>query len=200
MIVSAYSGGAHCCMSHMVFKLEPEFRLLSTLEDAHDDLAHFQRAGDGHYDYITADWTFAYWPDRFACSPSELVPLHWSDDAKGGGFHLVLDKMNKPAPSTSEWNRNLADVREAANRSVNDTIGRTLWQTVMDLIYTGHSDLAWKFVDELGPRAQQKPFPTLADFCALLQQSPYWPDLTPTVLDLPVACANAGPKQSKLQR
>ena len=32
-----------------------------------------------------------------------------------------------------------------------------MWQTVLDLIYTGHSDLAWKFMDAAGPKAQQSP-------------------------------------------
>ncbi len=198
MIVSEFSGGAHCCMSHMVFELEPKFKLLATLNDADDDLAHFKRdARDHRYHYITADWTFAYWPNCFACSPSESVILRWADDAKGGGFHLALDQMRTPAPNATEWNERLSAARAAANRTVNDTIGRTLWQSVLDLIYSGHSELAWKFVDAAGPRAQQKPFPALADFCALLKQSPYWPDLQPTLVNVPPACAATLSRPSK---
>ena len=198
MIVSLFTGGAHCCMSHFVFELEPAFRLLATLNDADDDLAHFERdAKDGGYNYITADWTFAYWPTCFACSPSEVVTLRWAGDAKGGGFHLALDKMQKPAPSTAAWNKDLAAVRNAVSQGDANSMGTTLWQTVLDLIYTGHSDLAWKFVDAVGPKAQQEPFPALADFCALLKQSPYWPDLAPTLKDAPPACANAGPAANK---
>jgi hypothetical protein len=68
---------------------------------------------------------------------------------------------------------------------------------VLNLIYSGHSDLAWKFVDELGPKAQQKPLPTLANFCSLLAKSQFWPDLKPTLKDTPAACANAGPGPSQ---
>jgi hypothetical protein len=197
MIVSQYSGGAHCCMSHFVFELEPEFKLLATLNDADDDLAHFQRAADGRYDYITADWTFAYWPDCFACSPAALVKLRWIDDKNGGGFHLCIDKMQKPVPTQTEWNKALSKAQKAVNSHDINSIGTTMWQTVLDLIYSGHSDLAWKFVDKLGPKAQQKPLPTLGDFCSLLKESPYWSDLKPTLKDTPVACANAGPRPSK---
>ena len=198
MIVSLFTGGAHCCTSHFVFELEPALRLPAELDDAHDDLAHFERdAKDHRYNYITADWTFAYWPTCFACSPSEVVTLRWADDAKGGGFHLALDKMQRPAPSTAVWNRDLAAARKVVSQGDADGIGRTLWQTVLDLIYIGHSDLAWKFVGELGPKAQQAPLPSLADFCRLLKHSPYWPDLAPTLKDPPPACAAAGSATNK---
>jgi hypothetical protein len=197
MIVSLFSGGAHCCTSHFVFELAPTVRLLAELNDAHDDLAHFERAKDGRYDYITADWTFAYWPTCFACSPSEVVTLRWADDAKGGGFHLAMERMQKPAPTTAEWNKNLAAARKVVSQGDSNSIGRTLWQTVLDLIYTGHSDLAWKFVDAAGPKAQQKPLPALAEFCGLLKQSPYWPDLGPTLKDAPAACTGPAPAAHK---
>lgn len=194
MVVSEYTGGAHCCTSHMVFELEPEFKLLATLNDADDDMAHFVRdAKDHRYNYITADWTFAYWPTCFACSPSETVILRWADDAKGGGFHLALDKMRTPAPKPAEWNKDLAAARKAVSENAVDDMGQALWGVVLNLIYSGHSDLAWKFVDEAGPKAQQKPFPALADFCGLLKQSPYWTDLQPTLKDTPPSCAGAKP-------
>ena len=78
-----------------------------------------------------------------------------------------------------------------------DSIGTTMWQTVLNLIYGGHSDLAWKFVDALGPKAQQSPLPTLADFCSVLKTSPGWPDLQPTLKDVPPACANAAVKTAQ---
>jgi hypothetical protein len=197
MIVSLYTGGAHCCTDHFVFELGPNFQLLATLNDTNDDLAHFERLADGHYYYVTADWTFGYWPTCFACSPSEVVTLHWANDAKGGGFHLATDKMQTPAPTAAQWNSDLAAAQKAVSAGDADTIGTTMWQTVLDLLYTGHSDLAWKFIDTLGPKAQQSPLPALADFCALLKTDPYWPDLQPTLKDTPVACANAQPKPSQ---
>jgi hypothetical protein len=198
MIVSLFTGGAHCCTTHFVFELEPAFKLLATLNDADDDLAHFERDPKDHrYNYITADWTFAYWPTCFACSPSEVVVLRWADDANGGAFHLALDKMQKPAPSAAEWNKNLAATRKVVSQGGPNSIGTTLWQTVLDLIYSGHSDLAWKFVDAAGPKAQQKPLPALADFCGLLKQSPYWPDLRPSLQNPPSACTGPAPGAHK---
>ena len=194
MIVSLYTGGAHCCSIHFVFELEPQFKLLATLNDADDDMAHFERLAGGHYYYVTGDWTFGYWPTCFACSPSALVMLRWTDDAKGGGFHLAMDKMQTPSPTTAEWNKEMSAAQKVVAAGDADSIGTTMWQTVLNLIYGGHSDLAWKFVDALGPKAQQSPLPTLADFCSVLKMSPYWPDLQPTLKDTPTTCANAGSK------
>jgi hypothetical protein len=197
MIASLYTGGAHCCTKHFVFELAPQFQLLATLNDEDDEDAHFEKLTDGHYYYVTADTTFDYWPTCYACSPSANVTLHWASDAKGGGFHLAMDKMATLAPSTADWNKQLAAAQKAVSAGDADSIGTTMWQTVLNLIYTSHSDLAWKFVDALGPKAQQSPFPALADFCSLLKTSPYWPDLQPTLKDTPVACANAAPKPSQ---
>jgi hypothetical protein len=194
MIVSLFTGGAHCCTSHMVFELEPEFKLLATLNDADDDMAHFERIGaDRRYYYLTADWTFAYWPKCFVCSPSALVTLRFVDDAKGGGFHLALDKMRTPVPKPAEWNKELSAVRKAVSSNALDDMGQALWDTVLNLVYGGHSDLAWKFLDAAGPKAQQGDFKNLAEFCALLKNSPYWADLQPSLVNTPPACANAKP-------
>lgn len=197
MIASLYTGGAHCCEMHYVFELAPQFRLLATLNDSNDDLAHFEREADGHFDYVTADWTFGYWPTCFACSPSALVTLRWADDAKGGGFHLAMDKMQTPAPTTAEWNKELSAAQKVVAAGDADSIGTTMWQTVLNLIYGGQSDQAWKFVDTLGPKAQQSPLPTLGDFCSRLKTSPYWQDLQPTLKDVPAACANAAAKTTQ---
>ncbi len=197
MIVSLFTGGAHCCTIHFVFELGPQFKLLATLNDSDDDLAHFEREADGHFDYVTADWTFGYWPTCFACSPSEVVMLRWTNDAKGGGFHLATDKMQIAAPTTAEWNKELSAAQKVVASGDADSIGTTMWQTVLNLIYGGQSDLAWKFVDALGPKAQQSPLPALGDFCSVLKTSPYWPDLQPTLKDIPPACANAAVKPAQ---
>jgi hypothetical protein len=196
MVVAAYSGGAHCCVSHYIFELEPQFKLLAHLdaEDTwpayFDDLDH-----DGHYYYIAEDWTFAYWLGSFAGSPNHRVILRWEDAKNGGSYHLALDKMQRPAPTPAEWRKAMAAVRREVSIEQTGYVNalRTyLWQEVMDLIYTGHPDLAWKFLDEAGPEAQRGTGnPDLESFCLTLKASPYWPDLAPTLRDAPAKCLNA---------
>ena len=197
MVVSAYTGGAHCCMYHLVFELAPAFKLLAILSDRDDDLAHFEfDAGDGKYYYHTADWTFAYWPSCFACSPSASVTLRFVEDQNGGAFHLALDKMTEPAPVQEEWEKHLHALRETVAAGDVGSIGQNLWGVVLDLLYTGHSDLAWKFVANAGRDAESGQFPSLGEFCSVLKASPYWNDLRPTLREVPPECSRAKPLRS----
>jgi len=197
MIVSLYTGGAHCCLMHYVFELEPSFRLLATLNARDTWPAYFADLdGNHHYFYLAEDWTFAYWWGSFAGSPNHSVVLQYVDDAKGGGFHLAIEKMKTPAPTSEEWGASLRSVREelALDRAnMANSLPNVLWNEVMGLIYTDHSDLAWKFLDEIGPEAQAGDKPDLAAFCSTLKTSPYWADLEPTLRNTPPACANAKP-------
>ncbi len=198
LIVSVFTGGAHCCTSHYLYELAPTVRLLARLNDADDDMAHFGRdPKDRKYYYYTADWTFRYWPTCFACSPSEDVILRFVDDGNGGAYHVAFDKMRKPAPKQSAWNKELSTAQKAVNDGAVDDMGQAMWGVVLDLLYTGHSDLAWKFVDALGPKAQQKPFVSLEDFCSLLKRSPYWADLGPTLQGPPPPCVYTPPAGTK---
>lgn len=117
-----------------------------------------------------------------------MVKLRYVDDANGGGFHLALDKMQRPAPATARWNEELSAARKAAAAGAVNDIGRALWGPVLNLLYQGHSDLAWKFVTDAGPRAVEKPLPSLADFCSVLKNSSYWTDLKPSLKNPPAGC------------
>lgn len=198
MIVSYWTGGAHCCSAHYVFELEPEFRLIAKLDDKDDDLAHFEKVGDRYF-YHTADWTFAYWPGSFAGSPNHQVILKFVPDSKWGGFHLAWEEMRQPIPTKAGWNAALNDVHDALKEDAmqREDLGSTLWNTVLDLIYTGHSNLAWKFVEEAGPKAQQGNNASLEDFCSILKTSLYWSDLEPTLRNTPAVCTSAKPRENR---
>lgn len=197
MIVSGYLGGMHCCHTHYVFELEPRFRLIATFDDGDNYSAHFEREGKAYY-YESTDGSFqGFWMTE-AGSPSHSVVLHFIDDRDGGGFHLAKDKMQTPAPTPKQWQHALDDVRDSLSGvSQGDLVDapNILWQDVLNLIYTSHSDLVMKFLKEVGPRAQQKPLPNLEYFCSVLKGSPYWDDLEPTLSKTMPACviAPSGP-------
>jgi hypothetical protein len=195
MIVTSWSGGAHCCFTHYIFEVEPTLRLLATIEDGDTDLAHFEKPdGDDGYYYVTSD-IWSYWPSSFASSVSHKVLLRWN----GEKFHLDLDKMRKLPPTPQQWKAALKDVDDALKDGgdTRGTLGVTLWDTTLDLIYAGHSDLAWKFVREANPNALKGDNPSLEEFCSMLKDSEYWPDLKPTLKDVPEACEMVKSKAQK---
>ena len=204
MIVQFYIGGAHCCNFHYIFELEPAFKLVQTLDMRDTDNAYFAELDGNHqYYFIAEDWTFAYWPGPFSGSPFHSVVLKFVDDKDGGAYHLALDKMKKPLPTQEEWEKALKDV--GREQHLEDTgwangLETYLWQEVLDLLYTGHSDLAWKFLDETRSKAKKKEKFDPEGFCSVLKASPYWPDLAPSIQNMPPACAKATPDRQQMAR
>ena len=199
MIVSQWTGGAHCCRIDYVFELRPKVRILAKLEARDADESHFDDLdGNGRYYYVSADFTFAYWWQSFAGSPTHSVVLGFVNDGKGGSYHLALDKMRRPSPTESEWAASLARVKaelELNGSNMANDLPDVLWQEVLNLIYTGHEDLAWKFLAQVGPKAQQGAFPDLSSFCSTLKTSNYWEDLRVTMQKAPPSCLNAKPSK-----
>ena len=199
MLASQWTGGAHCCRVDYVFELRPEVRVVAKLDARDADESHFADLdGNGRFYYLSADFTFAYWWQSFAGSPSHSVVLRFVNDSAGGGYHLALDKMKRPSPNESEWAAALARVKhelELNDSNMWNDLPDVLWQEIMNFIYTGHADLAWKFLAQVGPKAQQGSFPDLSSFCSTLKTSPYWADLRKTMQGAPSSCLDARPNR-----
>lgn len=189
MMVTAWSGGAHCCFTRYIFELEPKLRLIAMLEDGDTNLGHFEDLDhNGHYYYVTED-IWSYWPSSFASSVRHKVILRWN----GGRFVLDLTRMRRPPPTSQQWQSALKNVDDVlkSNRHSREALAATLWDTTLNLIYTGHSDLAWQFVREVNPQAFESDNPTLEEFCGMLKSSVYWQDLEPALKEMPPGCARA---------
>jgi hypothetical protein len=199
MLVSFYTGGAHCCLLYYVFELEPVFRLIATLDAGSGDGSRFQRI-DGKFYFVGADWTFSYWQSSFADSPAPGVTVGFVDDANGGAYHLALDKMSRPEPTPEEWKNALSEARNAFTESdpFSGGIGSQVWGYMLHFIYEGHSDLAWRIFNESWPTRRAGKDKFLSDFCSQLKTSPYWPDLKTIIADPPRSCANARPARTGL--
>jgi hypothetical protein len=91
MIVSSWSGGAHCCFNHFIFELEPKLRVLATIKDGDIDLAHFEKLGqDSGYRQVERDVTphdnLAGRRDRGTQQPVE-EPESYSKKENQRSFH-----------------------------------------------------------------------------------------------------------------
>jgi hypothetical protein len=194
MIVTSWTGGAHCCAAHLIFQLEPQFRLLAEIDDENDSWAHFEKLDDGYY-YLTHEQVFAYWNTDFADSPMPRVILRFAGNTAKPGFHLALDKMRQNPPDAAEW-KNLVAASQATASDQSSSFGDPgphLWGNMLQLIYSGQANLAWKLLDEAWRKDQQSKVGFIGDFCSQLKTSPYWADLEPTLRNMPAACVNAKP-------
>jgi len=194
MIISTFTGGVHCCTERDIYELEPDFKLLVTLDDWDDEDGHFEDLDhNGHYYDLTIDPTFIYWDAPYTESVQVPVILQYVRDGKGGAFHLALKNMHEPDPTPEEWKETTKVARGAfgADKPFLPGISAWFWGNMLSFIYTGHSDLAWKLFDETWPPQRLGKDKFLADFCSQLKTSRYWLDLEPTIQGAPPACANA---------
>lgn len=169
MILLSFSGGAHCCSTYYLFAFEPYFRQVAVI-DTQDSGARFvPHSGVTGLVMITGDNTFAYWNTYYAASPAPEVKLVWDGTAYTFEAHL----MAAPAPSADTLKQQAATVA-VSDQWTNTDMDPDLWREMLDLIYSGHADLAWTFLDDGWPtdRASKDTFKT--NFRCQLAQSPYW--------------------------
>jgi hypothetical protein len=201
-IVSGYTGGAHCCTTLLLFELGAKPRLIAEFPLGNYGAIDFQKdPADGKYFLHAVDETFIYWNSCYACFAPPPVILGWQAHADGtGSFQIALDKMRTPDPTATVFEQEyLKPAREAfdpdAAFGVSDKdkylVGAGLWSSMLNLIYTGHTSLAWKVVDETWPAQKTGKDKFLGDFCGQLSKSSYWPDLRSTLRELPKSCSEA---------
>ena len=172
LVVSMWTGGAHCCFSYSVLELGDEVRQIGEIHAGHSDVCRFHPEPDGRVDFIVGDWTSAYWHASFAESPAPDVILRYEP----GGYKVAADLMRKSAPSEEEFKQLVGKGRHL-KLDQDGWPESGFWGTMLDLIYSGHSDLAWKFCDLAWPGDKSKKAEFLKEFRVQLAQSRYYPAL-----------------------
>ncbi len=185
LVVTGFSGGAHCCLSFYIFQIGAEFRTLGVIRELDADHAtpHFVRLEPGKgVQIVLHDWTFAGWHANWGDSPAPLVILEYRD----GRFRPARSLMNQPAPPRSQLASKANQIRlDAMAQNFNDPAARwpgaklppAMWATMLELIYRGHATLAWKFADLAWPPRMRGKALFLDQFRERLRQSPYYRDL-----------------------
>ena len=170
LVISEWTGGAHCCFSYYVFEMGDTFRQIAKLDVSHADLSHFEDLdNNGTLKFVTSDFTFAYWKTSFADSPAPDVILTFRDRL----YRLDARRMHKPPPAEQVLFEMSEQVRtDEAWRNRDQPSG--LWRIMLDLIYSGNADTAWKFFDKAWPENVQGKDQFLEEFKAQLKTSPYW--------------------------
>ncbi len=180
LILNVWTGGAHCCFEFHVIELGDVVREVATVDSEDSDYAHFEGIHhNGTYEFLGWDYTFGYWHTSFADSPSPQVILRFN----GARYALDLAAMHKAAPSGAELNGVVREVR-SGDRFQNYP-PPVLWKTMLDLIYTGHPDRAWKLVDQSWQPGHVAKQTFLERFCGRLASGQYFSDLRPLLGEAP---------------
>lgn len=176
LLVSEYSGRAHCCYTFHLFRLGEEFKEIQSipLRDA-DESAFVKREGRKGLVLVSADFSaFAYFPFDFAGSPAGRVLLSY----QGGRFRLDAGLMKANAPTAGEVDdcaRLFKKSRDWRNRDQPQPLG--MWYYATDLIYTGNADAAWTFLDGAWGGSAKDKADYIGEYGSRLKKSIYYPEL-----------------------
>ena len=174
LVIGEWTGGAHCCFLFHVFELgSTRLRKVATIDAQHSDLSRFADVDhDGRPEFLTNDWTFAYWHTGFMQSPAPDVILRF----RNGKFRLALDLMRKPNPNERDI---AAKTKEIAGNWDTSEEGppAAYWAELLDLIYSGNARRAWSFAEEAWPRDKEGRDEFMKEFRKQLRSSPYWEEL-----------------------
>jgi hypothetical protein len=183
LVISEWSGYANCCLTIHIFEIGPTFKQLGTIDAEFGDSGpHFVQLDKNSKVAGLAiqihDWTFANWNADFADSPAPKVLLRFSD----GAYRVAPDLMRAPLPSAQDLEARTASIANYApstkgGRWPDADVSPQLWGTMLDLIYSGHTDNAWQFLDVSWPAKVHGKAIFERDFRKQLAKSLYWPAL-----------------------
>ena len=175
--VEYYSGGAHCCFEITFFELGDRVRQLPTIYTDNDQLTAFAKKPGGGLRFRASEQAFAYWAIAFAFSPMPTVIYEFD---RSDELEPRFDLMKKPAPALVKLRRDAAATRAKLNlnpyTSPEDNFNdfeEPFWGEMLDLIYTGHEDLAWQYFEMVWPAKKPGKDKFLADFKEQLALTAY---------------------------
>jgi hypothetical protein len=178
LLLTSYTGGAHCCFSYRVVSLGKSFA--ADVIDSADAPISLVGIGDGDTPDITyVDMAFAYWNTDFASSPASQVRLTWDQDR----YHLVEPKQ-QPAPSIAvlaAWQAEMTAAIKAIPSpyvSIADQMAGkeaphldpVIWSHLLDLIYAGYPEMAVDLFNKAWPAEVAGREMFWRDFVAQMQE------------------------------
>ena len=173
LLISEWTGGAHCCYSFAVFRLGVDFRKIQDIPlfDA-DESAFVRRPGVKSLVLNTYDYSaFAYFPTSFAGSPAGRVLLSFQE----GRFRLDPSLMKAKAPAKGETDKCAALFRKSQDWKHGQPMG--MWYYATDLIYTGNQTEASRFLKKSWGGSESDREKYLGEYQTRLSKSVYYPQL-----------------------
>jgi len=173
LLISEWSGGAHCCHSFHLFEIDKKFRKIAEIKAGDSALAEFKDLDqDKKLEFIGNDWIFAYWHTSFAQSPAPPIILCFQNNQ----YMLAVDLMRKPVPTALEIDSKIHEIRKSKAWQEKEPPA-DLWAWMLELIYTGHAKPAWDVFEKSWPEKVPGKKKFFTEFRSQLSKSIYWPQI-----------------------
>lgn len=143
LVLTGWSGGAHCCFATWVFSLGEEFEVLAEIVGEHAEPEIRQADADPALEFVVRDWALAYWPFDFAGSSSVEVVLDWHGQELQPSAPLTAAAIKLPGDLDALARQYAADPTWS-DKAYEPICG--LFATALNLVYAGESDRAATFI------------------------------------------------------
>lgn len=170
--------GCHCCENYEVFEVGDTFRFIQKIETTiGGQFKDLHR--NGELELVMSDSMFEYWHCAGAENPYPTIILRNQD----GKYVPDLELMRKPAPTEMALQKMAKDFKakfvDVQNAPFFDkwTAPFEMWSGMLDLIYSGNRNAAWKLCDLSWPVDHSGKADFLKEFKAQLAKSAYHKDI-----------------------
>jgi hypothetical protein len=177
VIVMTFTGGVHCCSQATILSLGDTLRILGTINGADGEVEFYDPDDDGILEIKVGDYRFAYWREYpFVETQVPEVILRF----RGGSYQPACDLMADDAPTQAQLDRKARALTDGWSQG-DPPAG--FWGYAVDLIYSGHADIAWRWLDRAWPAGISGKSDFLNDLRETLRGSPCW---SPAPTDRPI--------------
>ena len=167
LVLKGYSGGAHCCWTYWIISPAKRPALRKKIENARGIV--FQKADrKGTFLWVTYDGRFDYFDGLcHACTVFPAVYLRMEGDSitdVSTQYRLRYDEDIQNARSDltrAPLEKFIAASNEEQTRAAGDNVKALVLTIVLDYLYSGREQQAWKALDEMWPRFDRARIKTL---------------------------------------
>jgi len=182
LVVMEDSGGNCFALSCEVFSLGDQFRRIQGLPQG--EFVDINQ--DGKLDCIAYQRGFTFWHASHAGSPAPKLVYEYCDP----DYLLAPALMYQPLPEEEEINKTIEEVKRRCakvKKSKWDThcwhneevyLDSSVWSYMLDLMFSGHPDEAYDFLDQVWPEGEKGKSNFIYDFEKRLNGT-FWPALAP---------------------
>ncbi|MDD4976400.1 MAG: hypothetical protein PHY93_18725 [Bacteriovorax sp.] len=173
LIITQWTGGAHCCHYLTVFELGHKFRKLITVSGGSSGFGISDLDGDKIPEIEFWDWPIDYAFTSYAESAQGKTILKFEKN----NYRVSQKLMTTSVPTAKKINTFQSEIKNAFKKEKSN-FPYTFLSAMMDLSYSGHLDLAFKIADKTWPVERPGLSEFKLEFKNLLNNSPYWKEFT----------------------
>jgi hypothetical protein len=173
LVISNWTGGAHCCHFLHIFELGKKLKKLVTVEANSSSIRLVDLDHDGLPEIEFWEGAIDYMFACFAGSPGGRVVLKFQKDRYDVATHL----MKMPAPTAQKIKDLKKSIVLSFEKNESPDLPYEFLKAMMVLSYSGNFNLALKLADETWPAEKQGLEKFKDEFSRALHESPYWKKL-----------------------